>query len=171
MQNMAYSYMDTPVGPLLLAGNSRGLTRIVFPEGKGKLDPDPSWECREEPFQEARIQLEAYFQGNLRQFDLPLLPKGTPFQLAVWKALRDIPYGTTVSYREIAAKILKPKAVRAVGAANGRNPLPIVVPCHRVIGSSGDLTGYGGGLRIKRALLQLENANLNSSFQIPLAFD
>jgi methylated-DNA-[protein]-cysteine S-methyltransferase len=170
MTNMAYTYFDSPVGSLLLVGHSQGLVRIGFPEGKCVIEPDGSWDYSKKHFDGSMKQLAAYFQGKLKTFDLPLLPAGTPFQLAVWEALRGIPYGTTVSYGEIASRIGKPKAVRAVGAANGQNPLPIVVPCHRVIGSDGALTGYGGGLGIKRALLRLEGANLNSQCQIPLKF-
>jgi methylated-DNA-[protein]-cysteine S-methyltransferase len=107
---------------------------------------------------DARRQLEAYFDGTRREFDLPLAPRGTQFQLAVWQSLRGIPYGDTISYAQLAQRIGKPNAMRAVGAANGRNPLPIVVPCHRVIGANGDLTGFGGGLPTKRFLLELEGA-------------
>jgi methylated-DNA-[protein]-cysteine S-methyltransferase len=150
------THMQSPVGRLLLVGTDGGLTCIGFPEGKGARQPDPAWNADASRFREATRQLEAYFAGDLHQFDLPLLPEGTPFQCAVWTALRDIPYATTVSYAEIARRIGKPQALRAVGAANGKNPLPIVIPCHRVIGSDGRLTGYGGGLHIKEALLELE---------------
>jgi methylated-DNA-[protein]-cysteine S-methyltransferase len=106
---------------------------------------------------ETMRQLEAYFSGKLRDFNLPLSPDGTPFQQAVWREVSRIPYGSTSTYAAIAAGIGKPSAVRAVGAANGRNPLPIVIPCHRVVGTNGGLTGYGGGLWIKQTLLALEN--------------
>jgi methylated-DNA-[protein]-cysteine S-methyltransferase len=109
-----------------------------------------------EPFDAVVAQLRAYFDGTLTAFDLPLAPRGTPFQQAVWSALREIPYGRTVSYGEIADRIGRPTAARAVGMANGRNPIGIIVPCHRVVGSSGDLTGYGGGLDRKRHLLAFE---------------
>ena len=121
-----------------------------------RREPEPDWIYSEKPFADAREQLTAYFAGKRQSFDLPLQPHGTEFQLQVLEELQKIPYGTTASYGEIAQRIGRPKAVRAVGAANGRNPLPIVIPCHRVIGSSGDLTGFGGGLPTKEALLRLE---------------
>lgn len=152
-----YTYLDTPVGTLLLAGCAdHGLRYISFQCGKGAKAPESHWQQSEAPFRDAIRQLTQYFRGKRTSFDLKLAPKGTPFQLAVWKALAQIPYGKTRSYGDIARKIGKPRAVRAVGLANGRNPLPIVVPCHRVIGSSGRLVGYGGGLPVKRALLALE---------------
>jgi methylated-DNA-[protein]-cysteine S-methyltransferase len=168
MKNLAYRHFMSPVGELLLVGHEDGLVRIGFPEGKSGVAIDSTWTKREEPFREAVHQLDAYFRGTLREFDLPLLPEGTQFQMSVWKALQGIPYGTTVSYRDIAERIKNPKAVRAVGAANGRNPLPIVIPCHRVIGSGGGLTGYGGGLRIKEFLLRLEGADLAHRRPMPL---
>jgi methylated-DNA-[protein]-cysteine S-methyltransferase len=140
----------------MLAGDSAGLSDIRFMEGRRPTLPDPSWVVDDRPFREAAAQFRAYFEGKLREFDLPLVPRGTEFQLQVWNALREIPYGKTCSYAELAQTIGKPKAVRAVGAANGRNPLAIVVPCHRVIGSDGSLTGYGGGMRNKEYLLALE---------------
>jgi methylated-DNA-[protein]-cysteine S-methyltransferase len=144
------------VGRLLLAGEAGALRWLAFVEGRYAFSPEPGWEHAEEPFAEARRQLHAYFAGDLVAFDLPLAAEGTPFQQAVWKALVEIPYGETISYGELARRIDKPSAVRAVGAANGQNPLAIVVPCHRVIGSNGKLTGYGGGLHVKEALLALE---------------
>ncbi len=116
----------------------------------------PGWEQRDDAFDDVGTQLMEYFDGRRRQFDLPLAPNGTPFQQRVWKALLDIPYGETISYGELAARIGRRSASRAVGLANGSNPLPIVIPCHRVIGSNGKLTGYGGGLAIKERLLALE---------------
>ena len=116
-------------------------------------------------------QLDEYFAGTRREFDLPLAPDGTPFQLRVWQALQTIPYGGTWSYRELAAAVGNVQAVRAVGLANGRNPLPIVIPCHRVIGSDGSLTGYGGGLPTKRSLLALEHRVLANAGQLDLALD
>src|SRR5690606_32489233 len=114
-------------------------------------------------------QLGAYFAGELQAFDLPLAPEGTPFQRTVWQALQSIPYGQTISYGELAQEIGRPTASRAVGAANGRNPLPIVIPCHRVIGGNGSLTGYGGGLRFKKALLSLErNGRIEVEEQLAL---
>lgn len=155
-----YLHLDSPVGPLLLAGAGAQLTTIGFTTGPKALAPDPAWRHDPEAFPEARSQLRAYFAGELRAFALDLAPKGTEFQLKVWQALRRIPYGATISYGELAEQIGQPKAVRAVGAANGRNPLPIVVPCHRVIGSNGKLTGFGGGLKNKQTLLVLEQGKL-----------
>ena len=153
---MKYTYMDSPVGRLLLTGDEDGLRLIGFPEGKMVIQPAADWIESRKTFHEAIRQLQGYFGGELREFDLPLAPEGTPFQLAVWSKLREIPYGETISYGELAARVGNPKASRAVGMANGRNPLPIVVPCHRVIGSSGKLTGFGGGLGTKQLLLDLE---------------
>ena len=153
---MNYCYLDTPVGELLLAGDDEGLSLISFPRDRYHGDPKPDWIYNEKPFEAARRQLSEYFAGERKHFDLPLKPSGTEFQLRVLEELRRIPYGETASYADVARRIGKPKALRAVGAANGRNPLPIVIPCHRVIGSSGDLTGFGGGLATKQALLRLE---------------
>lgn len=155
-----YLLLDSPVGPLLLAGVGAQLSTIGFTTGPKAMAPDPAWQLDPNAFPEARSQLCAYFAGELRAFDLKLAPKGTEFQLKVWRALSRIPYGETISYRELAHDIGQPKAVRAVGAANGRNPLPIVVPCHRVIGSNGKLTGFGGGLENKQTLLSLEQRQL-----------
>ena len=155
----SYIPMDTPIGPLRLVADDGGLREIHFESGRHPRAPDESWQAGEtEVLREARAQLAAYFSGRLRAFDLPLAPRGSPFQLRVWRALLDVPYGTTCSYAEIARRLGSASATRAVGAANGRNPLPIVVPCHRVIGADGSLTGYGGGLAIKRFLLRLEGA-------------
>jgi len=152
-----YTYLDTPVGVLLLAGcEDHGLRHISFQCGKGAIRPEPDWAESAKPFREAIRQLTEYFKGRRTTFDLPVHPKGTPFQRDVWKALLKIPYGETRSYAEIARQVGRPKAMRAVGLANGRNPLPIVVPCHRVIGSSGRLVGFGGGLPVKQALLDRE---------------
>jgi methylated-DNA-[protein]-cysteine S-methyltransferase len=140
----------------LLAGDDDALCLVSFPEGSMRRDPDPDWIYNEKPFALARQQLTEYFAGERREFDLPLKLSGTEFQMSVLHALQHIPYGETTSYAEIAERIGRPKAVRAVGAANGRNPLPIIVPCHRVIGSHGELTGFGGGLDTKEALLRLE---------------
>ena len=153
---MYYCYVDTPIGELLLAGQDDALQVIGFPRGSMRREPDPDWIFNEKPLAEARRQLREYFDGHRTDFDLPLKLTGTEFQVSVLRALQEIPYGETVSYGEIARRIGRPRAVRAVGAANGRNPLPIVVPCHRVIGSTGDLTGFGGGLDTKEALLRLE---------------
>ncbi len=153
---MYYCYLETPIGDLLLAGDEEGLSLVGFPEGAMRHEPEPEWIFNEKPFAAAREQLTAYFAGELKAFDLDLKPTGTEFQLQVLDELQKIPYGTTCSYSDIANRIGRPKAVRAVGAANGRNPIPIIIPCHRVIGASGDLTGFGGGLPTKEALLRLE---------------
>ena len=156
---MYYCYFETPIGELLLAGDKDALSMIGFPKGAMRRDPEPHWIYNEEPFEAVREQLTEYFDGKRKEFDLPLKLDGTEFQVSVLKALQDIPYGKTTSYGAIAKLIGRPKAMRAVGAANGRNPIPIIVPCHRVIGSSGDLTGFGGGLDTKEALLRLEAEN------------
>ena len=153
---MYYCYLNSPVGELLLAGDDDALTMIGFPKGAMRRDPEGDWIYNEKPFAAAICQLNEYFAGERHEFDLPLRLDGTEFQLLVLSELRRIPYGETTSYGDIAARIGRPKAVRAVGAANGRNPIPIIVPCHRVIGSGGDLTGFGGGLATKEALLRLE---------------
>lgn len=153
---MYYCFMNSPIGDLLLAGDEQSLSLVGFPEGSMRREPDPDWIYSEKPFGEAQRQLTEYFEGTLKEFDLPLQPNGTEFQMDVLNELQKIPYGTTTSYGDIAKRIGRPKAVRAVGAANGRNPIPIIIPCHRVVGSSGDLTGFGGGLPTKEALLRLE---------------
>jgi methylated-DNA-[protein]-cysteine S-methyltransferase len=156
---MYYCYLTTPVGDLLLAGDEDALTMVSFPQGSMRREAEAHWIYSEKPFAAARRQLTEYFEGRRKTFDLNLRPNGTEFQLDVLKQLQKIPYGTTVSYRDIAERVGRPKAVRAVGAANGRNPIPIIIPCHRVIGSSGDLTGFGGGIPTKKALLRLELEN------------
>jgi methylated-DNA-[protein]-cysteine S-methyltransferase len=156
---MYYCHFETPIGELLLAGDTDALSMIGFPKGSMRRDPEPDWIYNEEPFQKVRTQLTEYFAGERKDFDLPLSLSGTEFQVSVLEALQQIPYGETTSYGAIAKQIGRPKAVRAVGAANGRNPIPIIVPCHRVIGSSGDLTGFGGGLDTKAELLRLEAEN------------
>jgi methylated-DNA-[protein]-cysteine S-methyltransferase len=148
---MFYDTVDSPLGELLLAGDGDALTALHM-----GASPRPDWRRDAATFREARQQLRSYFAGELREFDLPLDPRGTAFQRQVWDALRRIPYGATVSYAELAAAVGRPGAARAVGAANGRNPIAVVIPCHRVIGASGALTGYGGGLGRKRLLLDLE---------------
>jgi methylated-DNA-[protein]-cysteine S-methyltransferase len=153
---MIYSMMDSPVGPLLLAGSGGVLKLISFQRGAKVRSLDPDWQRADEPFELVKRQLDEYFAGTRRQFDLPLAADATPFQARVLEALRRIPYGETRSYRDIAVALGNPKAVRAVGGANGSNPLPIVIPCHRVIGSNGTLTGFGGGMEAKRYLLELE---------------
>ena len=152
----SYTYLDSPVGRLLLAGDARGLKLVSFPGERGAVHPSAGWRRDEGVFSDAIAQLEEYFAGERREFSLPLQPVGTPFQQTVWSALRTIPYGVTVSYGELARRIGRPSTSRAVGAANGANPLPIIVPCHRVIGADRSLTGFGGGLETKRFLLALE---------------
>ena len=156
---MYYCYFDTPIGELLLAGELDSLSMIGFPKGAMRRDPETDWIYNEAPFEIVRRQLGEYFAGERKDFDIALSLSGTEFQVAVLEALQGIPYGETTSYGAVAKLIGRPKAVRAVGAANGRNPIPIIVPCHRVIGSSGDLTGFGGGLDTKAALLRLEAEN------------
>ena len=151
---MRYSTLTTPIGELLLTADDDGaLTAVHLPNRHGDTD---GWERDDALLEPARRQLTEYFAGERTAFDLPLRPTGAPFQLRVWEALQRIPYGETASYGEIARELGHPTASRAVGAANGRNPIAIVVPCHRVIGADGSLTGYGGGLECKRALLDLE---------------
>lgn len=153
MAPVTFTEIHSPIGVLLAARDETGIIELHF---EGRSEPDDDWSRDDAAFDDLREQLAAYFAGTLREFTLPLAPRGTPFQLAVWNALRAIPYGTTRSYSDIAESIGKPAAVRAVGAANGANPLPIIVPCHRVIGKGGSLTGFGGGLKVKRYLLDLE---------------
>lgn len=165
MLDVLYTYLDTPISPLLLAGDGKRLSKVGFPNGKGHVAPHDAWRREDAQFVEARAQLTAYFAGELRAFDLELMPAGSPFQLAVWRALTDIPYGVTTSYGEIANRLDRPSASRAVGAANGANPIPIIVPCHRVIGASGALTGFGGGIETKRWLLAHEQGHKPDELQ------
>lgn len=155
---MFWHETESPVGRLLLAGTPEALMHMYFQEGPHPVTPAAQWRREEAPFSAALKQLQEYFAGTRRRFDLALAPSGTPFQLSVWKALSEIPYGQTTSYGELARSLGFANAARAVGLANGANPLPIIVPCHRVIGADGSLTGFGGGLKIKRALLALEGA-------------
>lgn len=151
-----YSLVDSPIGELLLVGDGSALSGLYMQDGATAHAIEDGWIAADGPFAAARHQLEQYFAGDRTEFDLPLAPAGTPFQLSVWDALRRIPYGETRSYSEIAAAIGRPSATRAVGAANGRNPIAVIVPCHRVIGADGSLTGFGGGVERKRLLLDLE---------------
>lgn len=155
-----YTQIESPLGPLLLTADEAGLREIHFVNGRHPAQPESSWKEDRAPLNETIRQLHAYFAGELENFDLPLAPEGTPFQLGVWRRLCDIPYGETISYGELAIRVGNPRASRAVGLANGSNPIPIVIPCHRVIGSNGKLTGYGGGLPIKEKLLALERRQL-----------
>ena len=161
MSVVYYTTFESPVGRLLLAGDSNALRRVSFKGSKRSGPPRPEWKLDEAPFTEAVRQLRAYFRGELKEFDLPLELEGTEFQRRVWNALRAIPYGETISYAQLAGRIGNPRAVRAVGLANGSNPIPIIVPCHRVIGSDGSLTGFGGGLSTKKKLLELESKQLS----------
>lgn len=151
-----YTLVPSPVGPLLLTGDGESLQGLHFSTGAKKKEAEAGWRNDATPFREVIRQLDAYFEGALHDFDVPLAPMGTPFQRNVWSALREIPYGRTISYGELARRIGNPSASRAVGLANGSNPIAIIVPCHRVIGANGKLTGFGGGLDVKRKLLDLE---------------
>lgn len=151
-----YDQIDSPVGPLRLIADASGLREVCFEVENHPTVMQPEWVRASKPLERAHRQLDEYFAGTRQSFDLPLSPHGTPFQLTVWMQLRRIPYGTTISYGELARRVGNPAASRAVGAANGRNPLSIIVPCHRVIGASGKLTGFGGGLPTKQFLLILE---------------
>jgi methylated-DNA-[protein]-cysteine S-methyltransferase len=161
MSAVYYTTFESPVGPLLLAGDSNALRRVSFESSKHAAPPPTDWKQGKAPFAEVIRQLQAYFRGELKVFDVPLAMEGTDFQLRVWNALRAITYGQTISYAQLAERIGNPNAVRAVGLANGSNPIPIIVPCHRVIGSDGSLTGFGGGLSTKKRLLELESKQLS----------
>lgn len=160
---MYYCYHASPIGELLLAGDDAALETVGFPRGAMRREPAQDWIYNEKPFAEAKRQLDEYFAGTRTAFDLVLRLHGTDFQLAVLEELQRIPYGETASYRDVAERIGRPRATRAVGAANGRNPIPIIVPCHRVIGAGGDLTGFGGGLETKEALLRHEAEHRSES--------
>lgn len=150
--------IESPLGPICLVGTDEGLTRVDFQGGKRPVDAAPSGRTPPSYFDQVIQQLREYFEGTRRVFSLPLAPPGTAFQQRVWQALQQIPYGTTITYQDLAARLGKPTASRAVGAANGRNPIAIIIPCHRVIGRDGHLRGYAGGLHIKQQLLQHEGA-------------
>ena len=153
-----FRHIDSPLGPLTVSTSDAGLNALEFPHDSWFL-PRDGWREADHPLlQQAQRQLDEYFAGQRRAFELPLAPQGTPFQREVWFALADIPYGQTMSYAQLAAKLSRPTASRAVGAANGRNPLRILLPCHRVVGAKGSLTGFSGGLAAKRFLLELEGA-------------
>jgi len=162
LTNMAYTHYASPLGPLLLAADANGLRHIEFrsalankPTAQAAQTP-LHWQQDPLPFVDITRQLDAYFAGENPVFDMPLAPAGTEFQQVVWQALQTVPYGTTTHYGAIARHIGKPTASRAVGAANGRNPIPIIIPCHRIIGANGSLTGFSGGLAIKQWLLAHE---------------
>lgn len=160
MNQRSYTWYESPVGRLLLAGSRDGLNYVSFSSGRHAVTVDPGWSEARSLFAGVIEQLREYFAGERKTFSLTLIPEGTEFQRAVWSELRKIPYGETISYKELADRIGKPKAVRAVGAANGANPIPIIIPCHRVIGNDGSLTGFGGGLPLKKRLLELESRQL-----------
>jgi methylated-DNA-[protein]-cysteine S-methyltransferase len=155
--------IESPVGSLLLAAGDAGVTRLAFESPDGTHSAAPEWTqstrgggSAERHLAAARAQLAEYFSGERQRFDLPLAPRGTPFQLRVWRALQEIPFGRTMSYGELARRLGSPTAMRAVGGANARNPIAVIVPCHRVIGANGALTGFGGGMQRKRWLLEHE---------------
>jgi len=153
---VSYAYVDTPIGRLLLAGDAESLHLLSFQSGSRVHHPRDTWRHEPNGFPKVRRQLDEYFEGKRTTFALPLHLGGTAFQNAVWTTLQSIPYGATTTYRELAVCIGRPAAIRAVGAANGANPIALIVPCHRVIGADGTLTGYGGGLPLKRKLLEHE---------------
>lgn len=153
---LLFDRFDSPIGVLTIAGDERGLSHVLFPENRHPARGRDDWHYAPDALPEAREQLLQFLHGERSSFDLVLAPRGTPFQLRVWQALALIPFGQTWSYLQLAQHLDQPSATRAVGAANGRNPLPIILPCHRVIGSNGALTGFGGGLETKAALLRLE---------------
>ncbi len=155
---MNYQFLDTPIGTLRLVSQNNMITKVEF-DGQHQINADDILQC-DSALEEAAKQLKEYFAGRRENFHLSLCPGGTEFQQQVWTSLSAIPYGELRSYSDIACSINRPKAVRAVGAANGRNPIPIIVPCHRVIGSNGSLTGFAGGLEMKEQLLKLEGSLL-----------
>ena len=160
MNPVCYTWFDSPVGSLLLAGSSAGLKLVSVGAGNRARGVDPEWQLDHSAFLEVVDQLQSYFAGERKNFELPLVLEGTDFQKRVWTALQKIPYGETISYKKLAETVGSPKAVRAVGAANGANPIPIILPCHRVIGHDGSLTGFGGGLPLKKRLIELESHQL-----------
>jgi methylated-DNA-[protein]-cysteine S-methyltransferase len=151
-----YATVDSPIGELLLLSDGHALRGLHMVGGRRRIALDPGWVPSPTRFAGVQRQLDEYFAGRRTAFDLPLVMEGTPFQRRVWSALREIPYGETISYGELARRIGRPSAARAVGLANGSNPIAVIVPCHRVIGANGTLTGYGGGIERKRLLLELE---------------
>ena len=155
-----YRTMPSPCGLVCLVGTEQGLIRVDFQQGERPVQPEPTWQEDIGLLERAQRQIEEYFQGQRQSFTLPLAPPGTAFQQRVWQELQRIPYGTTRTYRELAQHLGMSRAARAVGHANGRNPLAIVIPCHRLIGSDGQLRGYAGGVAIKQRLLQHEGVRL-----------
>jgi methylated-DNA-[protein]-cysteine S-methyltransferase len=161
-----YHEIETPIGELLLAGNGEHLEAVYFQSGPRPHRRPSEWVHDAHCFASACAQLAAYFAGELQRFDLTLAPKGTAFQQSVWRALRAIPYGEVTSYGQLARSLDKPNGSRAVGLANGSNPIPIIIPCHRVIGANGSLTGFGGGLPTKRFLLDLERRHARAELEL-----
>jgi methylated-DNA-[protein]-cysteine S-methyltransferase len=156
MTSISFSYTDTPIGTAMLVGRDGRLTGLYLADGRNAVQPAKDWRPDDGPFDEVRRQLDEYFAGDRTSFDVAVEPHGTPFQLAVWSALVDIPYGQTTNYGSVAARIGQPAAARAIGGASGRNPVSIIIPCHRVVGADGSLTGYGWGIERKAWLLELE---------------
>jgi methylated-DNA-[protein]-cysteine S-methyltransferase len=159
--HLLYTKLDGPIGELLLVGDGHSLRGLYMQEGRTAIEVRTGWQEAEQSFVAASTQLAEYFAGRRSFFDVPLAMSGSAFELRVWSALRKIPYGESISYGELARRIGEPGAARAVGVANARNPIAVIVPCHRVIGADGSLTGYGGGLARKRFLLDLEAGALS----------
>jgi len=160
-----HTQIDSPIGPLFLTLEQDQLTNVCIHQQKRAVDVKPEWICSERPFRTIAKQFSEYFRGKRRAFEISLRLEGTGFQKSVWNELLKIPYGATISYGELAERIGNPKAVRAVGLANGRNPIPIIVPCHRVIGANGQLTGFGSGIENKALLLKIERDLYSSGAQ------
>jgi methylated-DNA-[protein]-cysteine S-methyltransferase len=159
-----YTTVDSPIGELLLLGEGDVLHGLYMQEGRKPIRIRPTWQHDDSAFPEVRKQLAEYFAGERTNFDIPMHLEGSGFQRTVWHALTEIPYGETISYGELARGIGRPDLARAVGTANGQNPIAVIVPCHRVIGSDGKLVGYGGGLENKRRLLELEAGLLTLAY-------
>jgi len=155
-----FTSLDSPIGALFLTSNGEAITELFMEKHTGGPKPIGDWRRDDDLFREAADQLRAYFAGELTEFDLPLATAGTQFQQSVWAELRKIPFGSTISYGELARRIGRPNAPRAVGAANGSNPISIIIPCHRLIGSNRNLTGYGGGIERKKFLIEFEAETL-----------
>ncbi|HEV3047232.1 MAG TPA: methylated-DNA--[protein]-cysteine S-methyltransferase [Solirubrobacteraceae bacterium] len=155
-EQLSYTTIASPIGELLLLGEDRALCGLYMQRGRRPVRVDRRWRADAAPFAGVIAELDEYFDGRRRRFETPLVMYGSEFERRVWRALREIPYGETTSYGELARTLGQPSAARAVGLANGRNPISVIVPCHRVIGADGSLTGYGGGLERKRTLLELE---------------
>jgi methylated-DNA-[protein]-cysteine S-methyltransferase len=162
MSSIYFHVIQSPIGDLSLVSDGESLSGLFMSDHKGGPRLESGWQHGETRFDALCAQLTAYFAGDLREFDVPLAPHGTDFQMKVWQELRRIPFGETISYGELARRIGQPTASRAVGAANGQNPISIIVPCHRVIGANGTLTGYGGGIERKKWLLEHEAAAMRS---------